>query len=950
MKKKITILLCSLIFILSHNFAQNLILDDFENGQVSFTAQVNMNPSANKFEIVNTPSNTSGINTSSKCWQFTRNENGIDWAGFWCTLAQNVNTTNYRYVHVKYYRTNANSKLRVMAKVNGTQRDFLPMDNHAPSGINTWENLVFDLESAGIPKGIIEVFGLQPDFSSSLAIGTITYVDDIMFSATETGDDSFSLRTPSGLKAQNVQTTGLDLSWLALQDAVSYDIYKDDVLLEQNVTGTTLNVTGLNEYSLYKFHIVAKNAANEPSLPSSAAYVQTPESKANRDARMAWWREARFGMFIHWGGYATYAGHFGGLNVEGNPAEHPYSRPRYIGDGAYYSEWIMFGARIPRDTYQADVRNSFTAANYNPAEWVRMAKEAGMKYIIVTSKHHEGLSMFDTHAGWNVTDHTVAGRDLMKDLVDEARKAGLKIGFYYSQALDWNNPGGMGWMPQNDGGRGGEWPLTEKTSYVENIVIPHIQTIINKYGVDVIWWDMGEPKYPELQYKTLKAVKDIATAGNIIINNRLEFNIDNGHSGDFDTPEQSIPDVPVTGRADGRDWETCMTMNENWGYCAPEIDNQWKSTEDLILKLIDIASKGGNYLLNIGPKPDGTFPQESIDRLAQVGNWMQVNGEAIYGTIANPIDKAMNWGKITRKIDNDGNTTLYLHVHQWPSSGQLTVPFLNSTPTSASILGNATAITTQAGDNELIIKNLPASPVNTISTTIKLVFQGQPAIGEVTVKPDANNNLTLLPADAKCSGGIMVENTPQNFGGWASNGITGVIPGEITWKIKIEKEGTYDISSECHAAYANTVINLTIGQQKVDLNCAQSNDYIVQNNQGTINLVPGIYDVKVTRTSLSTAWHYLNLRSIMLTYKQGTAINTPEYQEINILSGNGILTLQNVEPGSKIQLYDITGRLITNKTALSSTENIAVNFPTFVVLKLETPDKTHRIIKKVMVK
>ncbi len=935
---------CLMLSAICNINAQNLIMDDFESGQVSFTATVNVNPpTAGKFEVTNNPDNT-GINTSAKCWMFTRLQADPEWAGFYCTPTQTISTNDYGYLHIKYYRTNANSKLRVMIKVNGDQKEFT--SNPEPSKINTWENLVFDLNAAGVLKGNIEAFGFQPDFSTSRSVGTICYVDDIIFSASASGETGFASYVPKGLKIENVQLTSLDLSWSALQDAVSYDIYKNDVLL-QNITGTSLNITNLDEYGVYKFHIVAKNAASELSQPSTGVYVQTPESKENRDTRMAWWREARFGMFIHWGGYAAYAGHFQGVDVHGNTVD-------YIADGGQngsYAEWIMFGAAIPRDTYQAKIASDFTAENYDPKEWVRMAKAAGMKYIILTSKHHEGLSLFNTNIGWNVTDHSPAKKDLVKGLVDEARAAGLKIGFYYSQALDWNNPGGMGWMPQNNNGNGGEATENEKINYVENLVIPHLITLVDDYNIDVIWWDMGEPKYPELQYRTLKAIKDNPKAKNIISNDRLEFKIDNGFSGDFNTPEQSIPDVPVTGRADGRDWETCMTMNRNWGYASPDVDNQWKSSSDLILKLIDIASKGGNFLLNIGPKPDGTFPQESIDRLTDVGAWMSVNSEAIYGSIANPIDKAMDWGKITRKIDSEGNTTLYLHVAQWPSNSELVVPQLNSLPVSASILGNSTSITTESGNNKMIIKGLPVSPVSAVSTTIKLVFEGEPVLGENTVMPDANDKLTLLPADSKYDSEICVDNnTPQNFGCWDNGPIDskkGLVPGTITWKIQINKPGNYVVSSDLEATAMST-LHLKIGDSTTDLNCAKAS-YGVQNNLAIISLAAGIYDVTLTRTSLEDNWNYVNLRNIVLSYASGTGIDDAVLSNVKVYGENGVLRIEGLEKGNNIRIYDVMGRLLVSKIAESSIEVFPLSYKSIIIAKISDKANESQIVRKVII-
>ncbi|MCL1943454.1 MAG: alpha-L-fucosidase [Candidatus Azobacteroides sp.] len=611
-----------------------------------------------------------------------------------------------------------NSQPQVLLEGGRFKKEIFPMSNHIPFGINEWEDLVYDLDANELDDVKITGFGLRFKFPSDSTANAVVYIDDIMLSATESGNDGFENYKPKTPQIRNMKKTGLDLTWPAFPNAISYDVYKDDVFF-RNTTSTSMSVLGLDEFEVYKFHIVAKNKTGQPSFPSDGVYIQTPESEEHKNIRMAWWREARFGMFIHWGGYSAFAGRFQGKDVKGKQVD-------YYADGGQngsYAEWIMYGAGIPRDTYRAKVLKDLTASNYNPKEWVRLAKEAGMKYIVVTSKHHDGLSMFNTNIGWNSVQHSAAKKDLMRELVDEARAAGLKIGFYYSQALDWTNKGGMGWMPQNYDGYGGEWPYPDQVNYVNNLVVPHLQTIIDEYNIDLIWFDMGESKYPELQYRTLKAIKSNRKAKNIIFNDRLDFKIDNGLSGDFYTPEQSIPDIPITGIAGGRDWETCMTMNNNWGYC--ENDNSWKSSNDLILKLIDIASKGGNFLLNIGPKADGSIPQASIDRLTEIGAWMNINGEAVYGTIANPIDKKMDWGKITRKITKDGKTILYLHVIEWPANGQLSVPLLNSVPSSASILGSNVNIVCESGNNQLIIKGLPASPISNVSTTIKLTFNAK---------------------------------------------------------------------------------------------------------------------------------------------------------------------------------------------------------------------------------
>lgn len=550
--------------------------------------------------------------------------------------------------------------------------------------------------------------------------------------------DPFINRIPCHLKASRVGTNSVELIWENVVEAVSYEVYKEDTLYK-TIKKNRITVGGLNSFDIYFFSVKARNSHGEFSRESEKLYVATAETKRQKDKRMAWWREARFGMFVHWGPYSALGGHYTGPTSLQTNEKHPwieadgmikdyYScyRPEWVSsDGSIktnpatgkpykrgqYAEWIMFAAQIPRDEYLKRAKEDFKAEKFDAKEWVRMAKEAGMKYIVITSKHHDGIALLNTPVGHTIFKDTDIRRDILKELVNEARKAGLKIGFYYSQALDWNNPGGMGWIPQNDAPNR-EASYADKAKYTDEIVIPHLHTIINDYKVDLIWWDMGASSAPEFKYRMMKAIKNISGTERLIFNDRMEDKL----TGDFKTPEQSIPDMPSNG--DGTDWETCMTLNDNWGYAAHDV--RWKTTEDVLQKLIDIASKGGNYLLNIGPKADGTFPTESINCLKEVGSWMKVNSEAIYGTIPSPFVSQLDWGRATRK-EVDGKQLLYLHVftQYWPKDGKLLVPDFGSGIKRAYLLIDAKKTSLpidEMGDNHIF--SLPLDAPDKISTTI----------------------------------------------------------------------------------------------------------------------------------------------------------------------------------------------------------------------------------------
>lgn len=353
--------------------------------------------------------------------------------------------------------------------------------------------------------------------------------------------------------------------------------------------------------------------------------------------KMEWWKEARFGMFIHWGIYSVPAGNYHGKKIPG------------IG------EWIMNTAKIPVKEY-AKYAKEFDPVKFNADRWVKLAKDAGMKYIIITAKHHDGFAMFHSRVdSFNIYDATPFKRDPLKELAEACRKYNMRLGFYYSQAQDWHHPGGAA--------IGGHWDSLQNgnmDTYLDKVAVPQVKELLSNYGkVSVLWWDTPVDMTPERAKKFLPLLK---LQSGIITNNRLG----GGIKGDFDTPEQYIPDTGMG----NRNWESCMTMNDTWGYKS--YDNNWKSAQTLVRNLIDIASKGGNYLLNVGPDALGEIPDSSVIRLEKIGSWMKVNGDAIYGTQAGPFKK-LNWGRCTQKKD-----TLYFHVFDFPVNNKLIIPGLHN--------------------------------------------------------------------------------------------------------------------------------------------------------------------------------------------------------------------------------------------------------------------------------
>ena len=435
--------------------------------------------------------------------------------------------------------------------------------------------------------------------------------------------------------------------------------------------------------------------------------------KVSKDTRMKWWRDARFGMFIHWGVYSVPAGTYDGHQIKS------------IG------EWIMNRGKIPVAEYKKFAKE-FNPIKFDADAWVKMAKNAGMKYIVITAKHHDGFAMFKTKASkWNIVDATPYGKDVLKQLAAACKKYGIKLGFYYSQAQDWTNPGGAairkvtreGWdnpdsakIDAYTAAHNGHWDPAQTTKtmddYINNVAVPQVKELLTNYGdVAVLWWDTPVDMTDEYAAK-LDSL--LGPQPMIITNDRLKRP---DFPGDYKTPEQRIPKL---NELDNNDWETCMTMNETWGYKS--YANNWKSDTTLVRNLIDIASKGGNYLLNVGPKADGTFPHQSVDLLSEIGRWMKVNGEAIYATKASPL-APLSWGRCTKK-ENANTTTLYLSVFDWPTDGKLVVPGVKNAIASAKLLANGKTLSTKSTEDGIVI-DIPANAPDKIASVIKLIVKGK---------------------------------------------------------------------------------------------------------------------------------------------------------------------------------------------------------------------------------
>ena len=546
---------------------------------------------------------------------------------------------------------------------------------------------------------------------------------------------------------------------------------------------------------------------------------------AEHDQRMAWWRDARFGMFIHWGLYAVPAGEWHGKPTSGA------------------GEWIMRNAKIPVPEYEP-LAKQFNPVNYNASEWVRIAKDAGCKYIVITSKHHDGFSMFDSKTSdYDVKERTPFARDPLAELAKACREQGMKLCFYYS-IWDWHHPDFK----------------KERMAQYNEYMRGQLRELLTNYGdIGLLWFDGEWPdEWTEEQGKDLEAFCR-SIKPDVIINNRVgKARADMaGHSlyqgaGDYDTPEQEVP-----ARGLPNDWETCMTMNDTWGFRKD--DHHWKSDAELIHTLVDIASKGGNFLLNVGPTSMGEIPPESVDRMAAIGRWMKVNSESIYGTDASPIGR-FPWGRATSK-----GKRLYLHVFDWPTDGNLKIAGLRTPIRSASLLSSRSAPLQVTKEGVWTTIHIPAAAPTPPDSVIIAEFDSTPVADALAVTSGADGSITLDAVDATLHGTkLQLEHGPNyNLGFWAGP------RDSASWNALAPSRGTYRVQLEvaAEAKSAGQHACVKIGDATLPFKVPETkgwNDYVTM-EAGTVTLTPGKpFTVEVSPTDDLTR-PLMNLRRVTLT-------------------------------------------------------------------------------------
>lgn len=476
-----------------------------------------------------------------------------------------------------------------------------------------------------------------------------------------------------------------------------------------------------------------------------ASLAMAQQAPMTRDQRLAWWREARFGMFIHWGLYTVPAGEWKGQPVAG------------IG------EWIMNRAKIPVKEYEL-LAPQFNPVKFNADEWARLAKAAGQKYLTITSKHHDGFAMYrSTVSRYNIFDATPFKRDPMKELSEACARHGIKLCFYYSQAQDWHHPDGAGNTWDYDDAK------KDFAKYFNELAKPQVREILKQYGpIGLIWFDTPVKITKEQSQELTEMVHSIQPA--CIVSGRVGHDV-----GDY----RSMGDNQIPVKVLDYDWETPVTLNDTWGF--KKDDHNWKSTQTLIRQLVDVVSKNGNYLLNVGPTSEGVIPQPSVDRLREVGRWMDVNSEAVYGAKPSPFPYEFDWGSITSKPGR-----LYLHVIDWPKGGEFVLYGLKSRVKAARLLAKKAAplkVMQTAGTLRVAV---PATPPDKDVTVIALEIAGTAQV-EPGLRQQPDGKVTLSPAFAEVGKAGFNIDARGVTTGWLRP------EGSLKWKFHLAKPGAYDV-------------------------------------------------------------------------------------------------------------------------------------------------------------
>jgi alpha-L-fucosidase len=569
-----------------------------------------------------------------------------------------------------------------------------------------------------------------------------------------------------------------------------------------------------------------------PERPEMAWWRQSMETRADR---VSWFRDARFGMFVHWGLYSLPGGVWNGKAIEG------------------YAEHLMRKERLSVAAYRTELAAKWNPTGFDADAWVGALKRAGMGYLLITSKHHDGFAMYDSAVSdFNVVKATPWKRDPMRELRDACQRQGIRFGFYYSHARDWTDG------PVEDWDRTRAKPADAAAfarHYVDTKAIPQVRELIAKYDPDILWFDTPEKLPVEENLRVLRAAREAKPS--LVVNGRAVQVTPEGppaRYGDYVSSTDKPAEFPPI---DG-DWEAIPTTNESYGW--HQKDDSHKPPAHFIRLLAKAAARGGNVLLNIGPMGDGKMDPKDLAILDGVGAWMKVNGDAIHGTTRTPLP-VQAWGESTRK-----GTTLYLHVFDWPRGGRITVGGLRTDVERAYLLGDAgraPLAIERAGELDVVVRG-PAQAPDAVDTVIALELAGAPVADPARLLSADVHLDTLRAFDGKLAGGLTFAKGKQETAyveGWRTTDAT------VSWPVRVSERATYDVAVAYDADKKSSggAFTVKVGDKLLEGKVVPTPKVPVR--IGSVTLEPGRYEVTFTGTKIEGG-ELLRLRGLTFAFVQ----------------------------------------------------------------------------------
>jgi alpha-L-fucosidase len=597
--------------------------------------------------------------------------------------------------------------------------------------------------------------------------------------------------------------------------------------------------------------VAAPPASEGDALEQAPAMAWWRASMATREQRIGWFRQSRFGMFIHWGAYSDLGGVWEGQPVKG------------------YAEHIQRMRKIPMAVYREKVVAPFNPTGFDADEWVRAAKRAGMGYLIITAKHHDGFAMYDSEVSdYDIVQATRWKRDPMRALKEASDRHGIRFGFYYSHAFDWGDRFGPGndWEWQNPGGDkllhgGRNWYdatpalVPQVRRYVDEKSIPQVRELIKKYDPAILWFDTPHKLPIEENLRILRAARE--TKPDLVVNGRICQEVPGGPPERFGDYASTV-DKPAEFPPHDGDWEAIPTTNESYGW--HKMDGSHKPPEHFVQLLVKAAARGGNVLLNVGPMGNGKLDPRDLKILDAVGAWMQVNGESIHGTTRTPLP-VQAWGESTRK----GNT-LYLHVFHWPRGNRLVVGGLTTPAKRAWLLADrkAAALSVdRAGPQDLII-DLPAPRAGAApspDTVVALELEAEPVADSARLVGTAVPVDTLRAFDGRLQGRGLRFGTGKTrdayVHGWSDAAAS------VRWPLRAREKVTFEVlvSYDAPATSAGGAFAVKLGATSLPGTVAETPAAPV--SLGKVTLEPGPHDLAVEATKIQGG-ELMRLRAVIL--------------------------------------------------------------------------------------